>query len=164
MTLSFSPPSHLSRIAVLLALVLCVAASVCAQQTFVTFSGRITDQNTGLGIPDVAVVGQGNQSGTRVAISNAQGNYTLPLGSNTNVRLRAYKSTYVFNPLLVGFSSVGGFPLVGNLPLDFTGAKLPFPILIFAQAPVLLTEDESLKALALDGVLHTRDPLAVNKR
>ena len=156
-----NPQKTVSRSLALLMITLCGAASVWAQQSVVTFSGRVTDQNTGQGIADVAVVAQGNQTGTRVVLTNAQGNYTLPLGANTNIKLRAYKTRFIFNPLLVGFSSIGGFPITGAQTLDFSGTSLPFPILIFAQAPILLTEDESLSALALDAVLHTRDPLPI---
>lgn len=143
---------------VLLTATLCGAFSVWAQQPTVTFSGRVTDQNTGQGITDVAIVAQGNQTGTRVVLTDAHGDYTLLFGANTNIRLRAYKTGFVFNPAFVGFFSLGGLPITGTLTRDFSGAGLPFPILIFAQAPILLTEDESLTALALDAVLHTRDP------
>lgn len=159
-----NPRTQLSRSFALLALMLvtlCGAVPVCAQQTFATFTGRVTDQNTGQVIAGVAIVAQGNQTGTRVAISDAQGNYTLPLGANTNIELRAYKNSSVFSPLLVSFTVIGGPPLTGTRTINFSGFVLPFPILIFAQAPVLLTEDESLNALALDGVLHTRDPFPV---
>jgi hypothetical protein len=135
------------------------AATASAQTA--TFTGRVTDQNTGLGIPNVAIVAVGNQSGTRVAVSDDQGNYTLSIGSNTNIVLRTYKRLYVFNPALVGYSSVGGFPIVGTRTQNYTGLGLPFAILIFAQAPILLTEDQSLNILTMDGVLQTRDPLGV---
>jgi hypothetical protein len=143
---------------VLFTVALCGGASVWAQQPTATFSGRITDQTTGNGIADVAIVAQGNQTGTRVAITDVEGNYSLPMGANTNIRLRAYKTGFIFNPAFVGFTSIGGPPITGTRTLDFSGAALPFPILIFSQAPILLTEDESLNALALDSVLHTRDP------
>ena len=120
-----------------------------------TFSGRVTDSTTGLGLPDVAVVAVGNQTGTRVALTNAQGDYTLVMGTNTNIKLRAYRTKSVFNPVLVGITSFGG-PITGSHPLNFSGTS--FPILIFLQAPILLTEDSSLQALALDSGLLTRDP------
>lgn len=144
----------------LAALIIClsVASGAVAQQAVATFSGRVTDQNTGQGIAGVAVVAQGNQTGTRIAVSDAQGNYTLSMGANTNIRARAYKTTYIFNPLLAGYASIGGFPITGSHALDFSGAKIP--ILIIAPAPILLTEDESLEVLALDSVLQTRRPFA----
>ena len=148
---------RLSRRLALLVVVLCGVGSALAQQTVATFSGHVTDQNSGQGIADVAVLAQGNQTGTRVAISDAQGNYTLPLGANTNIKLRAYKTGFLFNPLLAGFASVGGFPITGTHQLDFSGARIP--ILNIAQPPILLTEDESLNVLTLDALLHTREPI-----
>mgnify|MGYP003578465702 FL=1 len=139
-----------------LVLVLFAHTSVFSQAT--TFTGRVTDQNTGQAISDVAIVAQGNLTGTRVAVSDAQGNYTLEMGSNTNIKVRAYRKNFIFNPALAGFTSIGGF-ITGSRSLDFTGAALPFPILIFAQAPIVLTEDSSLRALAVDSVFHLRDPL-----
>ena len=123
-----------------------------------TFSGRVTDSNTGLGMPDVAVVAVGNQTGTRVALTNAQGDYTIQMGTNTNIQVRCYRTKIVFNPLFVGITSIGG-PIIGSHPLNFSGTA--FPVLIFLQAPILLTEDSSLRALALDSVLLTRDPFAL---
>ena len=64
-----------------------------------TFSGRVTDQNTGVGMPNVAVVVLGNQTGTRVAITDTQGNYATSIGGNTHIKLRAYRTNFVFNPL-----------------------------------------------------------------
>lgn len=90
---------------VLLTATLCGGFSVWAQQPTVTFSGRVTDQNTALGIADVAVVAQVNQTGTRVVITDAQGNYSPPFGANTNIKLRAYKTGLVFNPAFAGFAS-----------------------------------------------------------
>lgn len=106
-----------------LALILTTAGAAYSQAT--TFSGRVTDQNTTLGIPNVAVVAVGNQSGTRVAITDTQGNYTISMGGSNNVKLRAYRTNFVFNPLQVAFIAVGG-PLVGPLQQNFTGAALPF--------------------------------------
>ena len=136
-------------------LLLIVITGAHAYSQTATFSGRVTDSTTGLGLPDVAVVAIGNQTGTRIALSNAQGDYTLVMGTNTNIKLRAYRKSFVFNPVFFGITSIGG-PITGSHPLNFSGTS--FPILIFLQAPILLTEDSSLQALALDSVLLTRDP------
>lgn len=144
--------SLLARSSLVLLVLLGGAIAVSAQT--VTFSGRVTEQSTGQSISGVAVVAEGNQTGTRVAVSDAQGNYTLPLGANTNIRLRAYKTNYIFNPILITFTSSG--TISGSFNRDFEGSSLP--ILIFAKPPVLLTEDSSLNALVLDGVIQTRDP------
>ena len=141
-----------------LALVFILFARTSVFSQVATFTGRVTDETTGQGIPDVAIVAQGNLTGTRVAISDGQGSYTLEMGSNANIKVRAYRKNFIFNPALAGFSSIGGF-ITGSRSLDFQGAALPFPILIFAQAPILLTEDNSLRAFAVDAVFHLRDPL-----
>jgi hypothetical protein len=126
---------------VLLTVMVGGGSPVWSQQPTVTFSGRVTEQNTAQGIAGVAIIAQGNWTGARVAITNAQGNYSLPFGANTNIRLRAYKTGFVFNPALVGFASVCGPAITGTLSQDYSGVRLPFPILIFAQPPILLTED-----------------------
>jgi hypothetical protein len=150
--------SHLRFIPILALLAIIFGAgSVWAQQPAVTFSGRVTDENTGQGIPGVAIACQGKQTGTRVAITDDQGNYSLPFGANTNIKLRAYKTGFIFNPASAEFTSFGG-AFTGTWTRNFTGEQFPFSFLIFAQPPILLTEDESLNALALDAVLHTRDP------
>ncbi len=82
------------------------------------------------------------------------------MGPNTNVRVRAYRTNFIFNPALAGFSSIGGV-ITGSHPIDFSGTQLPFSILIFPQGPVLLTEDNSLQALAVDSVHMTRDPFSL---
>lgn len=138
-----------------LTLILTTALTAYSQTT--TFMGRVFDENTGQGIPNVAVVALGNQTGTRVALSDSQGNYTLSMGANNNIRVRAYRTNFVFNPLQVVFVSTG-IPVSGSHVLHFTGAPLPFPILIFALEPILLTEDDSLKALTVDSISFQRDP------
>lgn len=154
--------SHLVR-NVWLAFTFLIGSAVSAypQQATATFSGRITDQNTGLGVANVAVVAQGNQKGTRVAVTDAQGSYTLPVGSNTSVRLRAYRTNFIFNPAFIGFAGLGGFPVSGPHTVNFTGAPLPFPIVIFGQPPIVLTEDDSLIAFTVDSLFHKRDPFAL---
>jgi hypothetical protein len=141
-----------------IAIILVLSAATTAFSQNVTFSGRVTDQATSQGIANVAVVALGNQTGTRVSVTDSQGVYSITMGPNTHVRLRAYRQTYVFNPAQIGFVSLGP-PMTGTVPLDFTGTAIPFPILIFGQAPVALTEDNSFNALALDSVFLTRDPL-----
>lgn len=143
------------------ALLIYGAASVCAQAPTFTITGRVTDQTTGQGVSGVAVAGVGNQTGAKVAVTDSQGNYSLPFGSNTDIKFRAYKPNYIFNPVSAEISSPSGFPLFGTFPNNFTGQSFPFPILIFAQPPILLTEDESTNALALDSVEHTRDPFSL---
>ena len=140
-----------------LSLTLVLTTALTAYSQTATFSGRVTDQNTGLAIPNVAVVAVGNQTGTRVSITDTQGNYMISMGANNNIKLRAYRTNFIFNPLQVIFVSLG-VPVVGAHPFDFTGTALPFQIFIIAQEPILLTEDNSLKALSVDSVTFQRDP------
>jgi hypothetical protein len=140
-----------------LSITLVLTTALSAYSQTATFSGRVTDQNTGVAIPNVAVVASGNQTGTRVSITDPQGNYLISMGANNNIKLRAYRTNFIFNPLQVIFISIGG-PVVGAQPFDFSGTALPFPIFIIAQEPILLTEDNSLKALSVDSVTFQRDP------
>lgn len=136
---------------------LLAGATTLSAQT-ATFSGRVTEQSTGQGIAGAVVVAEGNLTGTRVVETDAQGNYVLPFGANSNIRLRAYKRTYTFNPLMVVHVTTGP-GIFGAFSQDFAGTS--FPIRVITLPPVLLTEDNSLNALTLDGVVRTRDPFGV---
>ena len=127
-----------------------------AQSAVFTLSGRVTDQNTGQGISNVAVTANGNLTGTRVAVTDANGNYLLAMGANNNITFRAYRTNYVFNPLSVTRTSTQ--IITGQETRDFTGAANPLSIRLFDVAPVLLTEDDSLRALTLNALTRTRDP------
>lgn len=146
------------RYLTVISLILWLNGAVWAQATVFTWSGRITDNNTGRPIANVAVVTIGNMTGTRVAVTDANGNYTLPIGGNTNLTLRAYRTNYLFNPLSTG--RISGQIVTGAATQDFSGTALPFPLSVIDVAPVLLTEDDSLQALTLNALTRTRDPLA----
>lgn len=145
-----------TRISILTIVLLSSALIISAQTA--TFTGRVTEQASGQGISGAVVVAEGNVTGTRVVVTDAQGNYNLTIGANTNIRLRPYKTTYTFNPLMVVHVSSGP-PVTGSFSQDFAGTSFPFRII--ALPPVLLTEDNSLSALTLDGVVRTRDPFGV---
>lgn len=147
----------LARISLVTIVLLLCAVAITAQTA--TFTGRVTEQSNGQGIAGAVVVAEGNLTGTRVVVTDSQGNYNLAIGANTNIRLRAYKTTYLFDPLMVVFVSSGP-PLSETFQRDFAGTS--FPVRIITMPPVLLTEDNSLNALALDGVVRTRDPFTVN--
>jgi hypothetical protein len=144
------------RLTVLIAVLLAGATTLSAQTA--TFSGRVTEETTGQGIAGAVVVAEGNLTGTRVVETDAQGNYVLPFGANSNIRLRAYKRTYTFNPLMVVHVTTGP-AIFGSFTQNFAGTSFPFRIITLP--PVLLTEDNSLNALALDGVVRTRDPFTI---
>src|ERR1044072_2734402 len=95
---NFAPTGYCLRFFSPLLLLLITVAHAYSQT--VTFSGRVTDTNTGLGIPDVAVVAGVNQTGTRVALTNTNGDYTIEMGTNTNIKMRAYRRNFSFNPVI----------------------------------------------------------------
>src|SRR6185369_8781960 len=68
-----------------LSLTLVLTTALTSYSQTATFSGRVTDQNTGVGISNVAVVAVGNQTGTRVSITDTQGNYMISMGANNNI-------------------------------------------------------------------------------
>jgi hypothetical protein len=143
-------------ISVVTIVILFGAVPISAQTA--TFSGRVTEQTGGQGISGAAVVAEGNATGTRVVVTDAQGNYNLTIGANNNIRLRAYKTTYTFDPLLVIHVSSRP-PVSGSFSHDFAGSS--FPVRVVTLPPALLTEDNSLNALTLDGTIRTRDPFTV---
>src|SRR4030095_9955809 len=124
-----------ARFILIILALLAVAFSVSAQT--VTLSGRVTEQSTGQGLSGAAIVAEGNETGTRVVVTDAQGNYTLTMGANHNIKLRPYKTTYNFSPVMVVYVSTGP-PVSGSFTQDFSGSS--FPVLIFALPPVLMTE------------------------
>lgn len=145
-----------TRFALILGVVICSASALAAQTA--TFTGRVTEQANGQGVSGAVVVAEGNVTGTRVVVTDAQGNYNLPFGANTNIRIRAYKQSYTFSPLFVVHVSTNA-AINGTFSQDFAGSSFPFRII--TTPPVLLTEDNSLNALTLDGVVRTRAPLGV---
>src|SRR5262245_56225351 len=114
--------------AILFLAVFLVSPATLRAQT-VTFAGHVTEQSTGQPLSGVAIVAEGDQTGTRVAISDAQGNYTFPFGTNTDILLRAYKTYYLFNPISVHIFSLGGFPIIGPFTKDFAGSIFPFLVI-----------------------------------
>ena len=152
-SLMLLPPT---RFALILGVVICCASALAAQTA--TFTGRVTEQANGQGVSGAVVVAEGNVTGTRVVVTDAQGTYNLPFGANSNIRIRPYKATYTFSPLMVVHVTTGS-AIFGTFSQDFSGSS--FPVRIITMPPVLLTEDNSLNALTLDGVVRTRDPFAV---
>ena len=123
-----------------------------------TISGTIKDA-TGTAIPDVLLVLISDTNGTQIAFTDQNGNYTFthPDGVSHNLRLNPSKSGYIFNPLGVIFISTSG--LSGDKTVNFEGTQLP--IVVVVQQPTLLTQENSLRALALDSVTKVAEPFGV---
>lgn len=120
-----------------------------------TISGQVTDQS-GNGMAGVTIALVGDRTGTQIAHTDANGNYALNYGANTQLTVIASKSGYLFSPLSAGF--ISNVVLRGNWNANFTATFFPIPLF---SSPVLLTDENSLRALALDLITRMRDPFPV---
>lgn len=143
----------------LLCLLIALAATdVAAAQTSFTISGTITN-TSGAPMADVAVVLLSDAAGTQIAFTNQSGNYVLTYaaGVSHNLRITPSKSGFVFNPLAVVFISTS--PLSGDLTQSFVGTSLPIQLPF--NMPFLMTQENSLRSLALDSVTLMIEPFGV---
>jgi hypothetical protein len=121
-----------------------------------TFSGQVTDGASGDAIAGVTVALVGDRTGTQIAHTNASGNYSITYGPNNKITLIAYKTGYLFSPLVSEF--ISNSILTGNWTVSFTSSQFPIPL---TTPPVLLTEENSLRGLVVDSVTFMRDPFPV---
>ena len=134
-----------------------VALSATATTTF-TISGAVKD-TTGQGLAGVTMVLLSDVTGTQIAFTDQNGEYVFNYAGSVShtVRITPSKSGYAFEPLWVAFvSSVG---LTGNQTALFVGA--PSSTQSSAQMPILLTQESSLRALALDSATMTAEPFGI---
>ena len=98
-------------------------------------------------------------NGTQIAFTDQSGNYvfTHPNGVSHSLRLNASKSGYIFDPLGLIFISSSG--LIGDKTINFVGTQIPIVVVI--PPPVLLTQENSLRSLALDSVTQVTEPFGV---
>ena len=131
---------------------------VAAAQTSFTISGTIKDA-TGAAVPNVMLVLLSDVNGTQIAFTDQSGNYvfTHPNGVSHSLRLNASKSGYIFDPLGLIFISSSG--LSGDKTINFVGTQIPIVVVI--PSPVLLTQENSLRSLALDSVTQVAEPFGV---
>jgi hypothetical protein len=147
-----------------LLVVACFIASVSdqrasAQAPTFTFSGTVTD-TTGNAMPDVMVILVSDVAGTQIAFTDQSGNYVLTYAGGVSHRLTILpsKSGFIFNPLLTIFASSG--TLSGDEIISFTGTAIP-PVVLITPPPILLTQESSLRSLALDSVTLKSEPFGV---
>lgn len=109
---------------------------------------------------DVMVIVISDVTGTQITFTDQNGNYVLTYlgGASHNLSIRASKSGFIFNPLLMIFSTSG--TVSGDKTIDFEGTPIPI-VLSIAHAPIVLTQENSLRALALDSVTWTSEPFGV---
>ena len=129
-----------------------------APTTF-TISGTVTDNN-GQPLADVTMILVSDVAGTQITFTNQNGNYTFTYagGVSHSLSLTPSRDGYIFNPLMVTYISSG--TLIGDRTQAFVGTQSPIPLPIL-QMPFLLTQENSLRALALDSVTWTAEPFAV---
>ncbi len=123
-----------------------------------TISGAVTDGN-GQGIADVTMILVSDVVEPQIVFTNQTGNYvfTYAPGVSHNLRVTPSKSGYAFNPLAIVFVSTSS--VTGDKTASFTGATSSTPPA--GQAPILLTRENSQRALALDSVKFTTEPFSV---
>jgi WD40 repeat protein len=125
-----------------------------------TVSGTVTDSN-GQPLAGVGMVLLSDVSGTRVTFTDQSGNYTLNYAENVSHKLQVTptKTGYIFNPLTVIYISTSF--LEGNRTQSFVGTPSIIPLPMF-QNPILLTQENSLRALALDSATLMAEPFGVS--
>lgn len=125
-----------------------------------TVFGRVSDSSSGSGMAGVTVALIGDRTGTQIARTDSNGNYVFSYEANNHLKVIASRSGILFSPLTIEFISTS--TLTGNWRADFDAVFLPIPLPIpLYSPPVLLTEENSLRALALDSVTRRRDPFPV---
>ena len=136
------------------------ASTVNAQATTFTISGNVKNAN-GQPLADVTMLLLSDVTGTQITFTDQNGHYafTYAGGVSHTLHLIPSKTGFIFNPLGILFissSSVNGDKLVEP---PFEGSQLPLvlPVLM----PVLLTQENSLRALALDSVTRISEPFGV---
>lgn len=109
---------------------------------------------------DVMVILLSDVTGTQITFTDQNGNYVLNYlgGVSHSLRITPSKSGYIFDPLLTIFVSSGS--VTGDKTTAFVGTPIPIVVAI-SQAPVSLTQENSLHALALDSVTWTSEPFGV---
>jgi photosystem II stability/assembly factor-like uncharacterized protein len=110
-------------------------------------SGRVT--SGGFALSNVVVTLSGTVSAT--VQTDANGSYSFAnLTQGGSYTITPSKTNYVFSPPSVTFSSVSG-----NQTADFAASVAP-------GVPILISEETSTRALALDSVLAVPEPFQLN--
>lgn len=134
------------------------ATNVASAQSSFTISGHIRDP-LGNGIPNVAMVLLSDAVGTQIVLTDQNGNYVLTYagGVSRSLRVTPSKAGWVFDPLALIF--LASTPLSGNRTINFGGTQIPI-VLPFGM-PFLMTQENSLRSLALDSVTLMAEPFGV---
>jgi hypothetical protein len=110
-------------------------------------SGHVS--SGGFGLSNINVALSGSVSSTQQ--TDANGNYSFTnLAQGGSYTITPSKTNYVFNPQTLTFNS-----LSQNQTADFTASVEP-------GVPILISEEISTRALALNSVLRTREPFPLD--
>ena len=112
-----------------------------------TINGRVTDSDGG-SISGVTVSLGGSQ--TSSTQTDGSGNYSFVNLSAGNYTVTPSKTNYTFSPTNQALSSFSS-----NQTANFTATLAP-------GAPILVSEETSTRAIALDSVVWMRDPFRLN--
>lgn len=110
-------------------------------------SGRVASGGTGLS--NVTVTLSGTLSATTQTEANGHYSFTNLTGGGSYT-ITPSKTNYIFSPQSLTFSS-----LSGNQTADFAALVAP-------GVPILISEETSTRAIALDSVVWLRDPFQLN--
>jgi len=155
----------LSKLPRLISLIIALTAFGCFQRAAAqapqefTVSGTVTD-STGAAMADVMVILISDVTGTQITFADQSGNYVLTYagGVSHSLNIMPSKSGYTFSPQLTIFISSGS--ITGNKTVSFAGTPIPI-VLSIVQTPIMLTQEGSLRSLALDSVTWAGEPFGV---
>jgi FG-GAP-like repeat/FG-GAP repeat len=137
---------------------LSVALNTCGAPPLFTISGVVKNGN-GQGIPDVAMILTSDVTAPQIVLTQGNGSYVFTYAGNLshNLRVTPAKAGFSFSPLAIVFTSTSS--VTGDQTASFTGTPSSTPPA--GQIPILLTREDSQRALALDSVTFTSEPFAI---
>lgn len=139
---------------------LTVAVNTCGAppSTAFTISGTVKD-GSAQAIADVAMILVSDVAEPQIILTDGNGNYSFTYAGNLshNLRVTPSKAGYSFDPLAIVFTSSSS--VTGDKTASFTGTQSATPPA--GQIPILLTREDSQRALAVDSVTFTSDPFPI---
>ena len=146
------------RFVLLLITLLSVLCAPAFAQTSFTISGAVKNGG-GQGIADVAMILQSDVAEPQIVFTNQTGNYAFTYAANLshNLRVTPSKTGFSFTPSAIGFVS-SNF-VTGDQTANFTGTAVSLPPP--GQVPIVLTQGDAQRALALGSVTMLSEPFSV---
>jgi hypothetical protein len=138
---------------------LTVALNTCGAPPLFNISGVVTD-GSGQGIADVTMILESDVVEPQIVFTNGNGSYVFTYAGNLshNLKVTPSKSGFSFSPQAISFTSSSS--VSGDKTASFTGTPSSTPPA--GQVPILLTREDSHRALALDSVTFASEPFAIS--